>query len=72
MIPYGRHYIDEDDIQSVVNTLRSGFLTQVLQSISLKLPLHIMLVLNMLWLFLSCTAGLHLHQLRQEWVQGIH
>ena len=28
MIPYGRHYIDEDDIQSVVNTLRSGFLTQ--------------------------------------------
>jgi UDP-4-amino-4,6-dideoxy-N-acetyl-beta-L-altrosamine transaminase len=28
MIPYGRHYIDEDDIQAVVNVLRSGTLTQ--------------------------------------------
>jgi perosamine synthetase len=28
MIPYGRHHIDEDDIQSVVNVLRSGVLTQ--------------------------------------------
>jgi len=28
MIPYGRHYIDEDDIQSVVDVLRYGMLTQ--------------------------------------------
>ena len=28
MIPYGKHYIDEDDIQSVVDVLRSGSLTQ--------------------------------------------
>ena len=28
MIPYGRHYIDEDDIQAVVKVLRGGFLTQ--------------------------------------------
>lgn len=28
MIPYGRHHIDDDDIQAVVNVLRSGFLTQ--------------------------------------------
>jgi perosamine synthetase len=28
MIPYGRHYIDEDDIQAVVNVLRGGLLTQ--------------------------------------------
>jgi UDP-4-amino-4,6-dideoxy-N-acetyl-beta-L-altrosamine transaminase len=28
MIPYGRHYIDEDDIQAVVNVLRHGALTQ--------------------------------------------
>ena len=28
MIPYGRHYIDEDDIQEVVNVLRGGSLTQ--------------------------------------------
>lgn len=28
MIPYGKHYIDEDDIQAVVDVLRSGALTQ--------------------------------------------
>ncbi len=28
IIPYGKHYIDEDDIQSVVNVLRHGMLTQ--------------------------------------------
>jgi len=27
-IPYGRHYLDEDDIESVVDVLRSGNLTQ--------------------------------------------
>jgi len=26
--PYGRHYLDEDDIQAVVNVLRHGWLTQ--------------------------------------------
>ncbi|MEO1945715.1 MAG: UDP-4-amino-4,6-dideoxy-N-acetyl-beta-L-altrosamine transaminase, partial [Candidatus Thioglobus sp.] len=28
VIPYGKHYIDEDDIQSVVDVLRYGMLTQ--------------------------------------------
>ena len=28
MIPYGRHYVDEEDIQAVVEILRSGALTQ--------------------------------------------
>lgn len=28
MIPYGRHHIDEDDIQAVINVLRGGVLTQ--------------------------------------------
>ncbi len=28
IIPYGKHYIDEDDIQSVVEVLRHGMLTQ--------------------------------------------
>jgi len=28
MIPYGRHHIDEEDIQAVVDVLRSGILTQ--------------------------------------------
>ena len=28
IIPYGRHYIDDADIEAVTNTLKSGFLTQ--------------------------------------------
>ena len=28
MIPYGRHYLDEDDVQAVVEVLRTGALTQ--------------------------------------------
>lgn len=28
MIPYGKHHIDEDDIKSVIEVLRSGILTQ--------------------------------------------
>ena len=28
MIPYGKHHIEEDDIQAVVNVLKSGILTQ--------------------------------------------
>lgn len=28
MIPYGKHYLDEDDITSVVEVLRNGWLTQ--------------------------------------------
>lgn len=28
MIPYGRHHIDEEDIQAVVDVLKSGWLTQ--------------------------------------------
>ena len=28
IIPYGKHFIDEDDIQSVVDVLRNGMLTQ--------------------------------------------
>ena len=28
IIPYGRHYLDDADIEAVTNTLKSGFLTQ--------------------------------------------
>ena len=28
MLPYGKHYVDEDDIQAVVDVLRNGMLTQ--------------------------------------------
>jgi len=28
MIPYGKHYLDDEDIAAVVDVLRSGHLTQ--------------------------------------------
>ena len=28
MIPYGKHFVDEDDIAAVVDVLRGGWLTQ--------------------------------------------
>lgn len=60
MIPYGKHYIDDDDIQAVVDVLRSGSLTQgpaierfenaFSQYVGAKYAVAVS----------SCTAGLHL------------
>ena len=59
MIPYGKHYIDEDDIQAVVNVLRSGNLTKDPQLRSLKLFLHYVGAKYAVAVS-SCTAALHL------------
>lgn len=63
MIPYGRHYIDEDDIQAVVDVLRNGYLTQgpaieafehaVAEYVGAKYAIAVS----------SCTAALHLASL---------
>ena len=60
MIPYGSHYLDEDDIQSVAKLLRSGPLTQgpligefenaICEFVGSKYAVAVS----------SCTAGLHL------------
>jgi perosamine synthetase len=60
MIPYGRHYIDEDDIEAVAAVLRDGLLTQgpaveqferaVCERVGAKYGVAVA----------SCTAGLHL------------
>lgn len=60
MIPYGKHHIDEEDIQAVVGVLRSGLLTQgpaieafeqaVAKYVGAKYAIAVS----------SCTAGLHL------------
>jgi perosamine synthetase len=60
MIPYGRHYVDDDDIQAVTAVLRSGNLTQgpviddferdVREQVGAKYAVAVS----------SCTAGLHL------------
>jgi perosamine synthetase len=63
MIPYGRHYIDEDDIRAVGDLLRNGALTQgpvidafenaVAEYVGARYAVAIS----------SCTAGLHLSAL---------
>ena len=60
MIPYGRHYIDEDDIQSVVNTLRSGFLTQGPTIDKFETAFAHYVGAKYAVAVSSCTAGLHL------------
>src|SRR5688572_2113023 len=60
MIPYGRHYVDDDDIQAVTAVLRSSYLTQgpiiddferkVREQVGAKYAVAVS----------SCTAGLHL------------
>ena len=60
IIPYGKHFIDEEDIQAVVNTLRSKHLTQgplindfeeaISQYVGSKYAVAVS----------SCTAGLHI------------
>lgn len=70
MIPYGRHHIDEEDIQAVVNVLRSGVLTQgpvieafeqaVAEYVGAKYAVAVS----------SCTAGLHLAALAAGVGQG--
>ncbi len=60
IIPYGKHFIDEEDIQAVVNTLRSNNLTQgplieefenaISQYVGSKYAVAVS----------SCTAGLHI------------
>lgn len=60
MIPYGKHHVDEADIQAVVDVLRSGVLTQgptiekferaIAEYVGAKFAVAIS----------SCTAGLHL------------
>ncbi len=63
MIPYGRHHIDEDDIQAVVRVLRSGALTQgpaidaFEQAVATYVGARYAVAVS------SCTAALHLSAL---------
>jgi len=70
MIPYGKHHIDEDDIQAVVDILRSSYLTQgptveafenaVAEYVGVKYAVAVS----------SGTAALHLSALAAEVVPG--
>ena len=60
MIPYGKHYIDQEDINAVIKVLKSDNLTQgplinvFEKEISKYVGANYSVVLT------SCTAGLHL------------
>ena len=60
MIPYGKHYIDEDDIQAVVDVLRSGFLTQGPTIAEFENAFSHYVGSKYAVAVSSCTAGLHL------------
>jgi len=60
MIPYGKHYIDEDDIKAVVDVLRSGFLTQGPAIEEFENAFSKYVGAKYAVAISSCTAGLHL------------
>jgi perosamine synthetase len=60
MIPYGKHYIDEDDIQAVVDVLRGGFLTQGPKITEFENAFSHYVGSKYAVAVSSCTAGLHL------------
>ena len=60
MIPYGRHSIDESDIQAVVDVLRSGYLTQGPQIDAFEKAVAEYVGAKYAVAVSSCTAGLHL------------
>jgi len=60
MIPYGKHYIDEEDIAAVVEVLRSGHLTQGPMVGKLESAICEYVGSKYAVAVSSCTAGLHL------------
>jgi len=60
MIPYGKHYIDEDDIQAVVDVLRGGSLTQGPAIEEFENAFSKYVGTKYAVAVSSCTAGLHL------------
>jgi len=60
MITYGRHHIDEEDIQAVVDVLRSGKLTQGPMIAAFEEAVCAYVGVKYAVAVSSCTAGLHL------------
>jgi perosamine synthetase len=60
MIPYGRHHIDEDDIQAVAEVLRSGVLSQGPAIEAFECAIATYVGAKYAVAVSSCTAALHL------------
>ena len=63
MIPYGKHFIDEEDVQAVVNVLRSGTLTQGPTVEAFEKAIANYVGVKYAVAVSSCTAALHLSAL---------
>ena len=60
IIPYGRHHLDQNDISNVINTLKSGELTQGSQIFNFENIVKKYVGAKYAVAVSSCTAGLHL------------
>ena len=70
MIPYGRHFLDEQDIQSVVEVLKNGWLTQGPQIKNFEVAFAKMAGAKFAVAVSSGTAALHLSCLVLELPEG--
>ncbi len=60
IIPYGRHFIDKDDIENVVRVLKSGSITQGPKIVEFEKKISKFVKSKYAVAVSSCTAGLHL------------
>ena len=70
MIPYGKHFLDSDDIQAVVNVLQNGWLTQGPAIQEFELHLAKSVGAEFAVAVSSGTAALHLSCLALELPEG--
>lgn len=70
IIPYGKHYIDESDIEAVVNVLRSGALTQGPMVTEFESSFARYVNSKYAVAVSSCTAGLHIASIAAGLKQG--
>jgi perosamine synthetase len=70
IIPYGKHYLDKDDIQAVVNVLKYGMLTQGPKVAEFENKIANYVGAKYAVAVANCTAALHLACMALELGQG--
>ena len=70
MIPYGKHYIDQEDINAVIKVLKSDNLTQGPLIAAFEKEISKYVVAKYSVVVTSCTAGLHLASIVSKMNKG--